>query len=623
MVRLAKAIVVLPLVASVRKRRAQAAACGSCTECIAVPGNNQGATDAHCAPCALNGQTWWPCNVDGACQCASGSEPTPTPAPTPLPPAPTPSPTPTTPPTPSPPTPAPVPSPPASALVQRLVNALNQVDYQFLKLQPTATDKCSIVTAASCMEPSQVYFWNDMVAAVSKMAEVGVGGEKLYAGTDAPDGHKYALANIAAFLAQTMQETIQYDACDENNWSDKSTVDSHGGTLYSSAAACGQIGQSYQDYKCSAGSVDEDGNPIDPSELQCQVDNGMEMVAETHALWYGAPAPLFCAPKSKIPAAPRWDYGGWCPTKGSSWNQGDAFAPPFDTMSRGSIFYGPGVKTDNVPPEVLAVKPSYLDYVKSAIDGSTGDACMTGNNFTCCMDVDNQRAGQWKSCGGGACSNPPAPNFGRDARTDVEGCCWWGRGVIQTTGVCNFGRLNYFMGTKAATRGRDALYPTVDFCRDPEVICRNEHPDLKWIAGFFYWVDAVQPFTASSAKQMQRSLSPGAGSPLQPTSLAQEKQNTSTTSIPPEDYMQVLHDWVDNGMRTDDHTLVDLSSGLVNRGCAWAPFEQGEACSPADGSVPYTTQPCVNGYIHAACTRRVNFQYILNILKPAFDYRGP
>ena len=31
---------------------------------------------------------------------------------------------------------------------------------------------------------------------------------------------QYGLANLAAFLAQTLQETIQYDACDENNWSD-------------------------------------------------------------------------------------------------------------------------------------------------------------------------------------------------------------------------------------------------------------------------------------------------------------------------------------------------------------------------------------------------------------------
>ena len=29
---------------------------------------------------------------------------------------------------------------------------------------------------------------------------------------------RYALVNLAAFLAQSMKETIRYDACDENNW---------------------------------------------------------------------------------------------------------------------------------------------------------------------------------------------------------------------------------------------------------------------------------------------------------------------------------------------------------------------------------------------------------------------
>ena len=78
---------------------------------------------------------------------------------------------------------------------------------------------------------------------------------------------------------------------------------------------------------------------------------------------------------------------------------------------------------------------------------------------------------------GGAFNNDiPSANSG--GRTDVEGCCWWGRGVIQTTvrncwniicliqfyvlsefcitylvsnvvilkGVCNFGKLNYYLG---------------------------------------------------------------------------------------------------------------------------------------------------------------------------------
>ena len=39
----------------------------------------------------------------------------------------------------------------------------------------------------------------------------------------------------------------------------------------------------------------------------------MEIRATTGAKWYGAPAPYFCAPRSKLPAAPQWNYGaGWC-----------------------------------------------------------------------------------------------------------------------------------------------------------------------------------------------------------------------------------------------------------------------------------------------------------------------
>jgi len=46
-----------------------------CSQCDAVPGNSQAATDDACAPCA-SGQAWWPCNL-GLCYCAgAGSSPT-------------------------------------------------------------------------------------------------------------------------------------------------------------------------------------------------------------------------------------------------------------------------------------------------------------------------------------------------------------------------------------------------------------------------------------------------------------------------------------------------------------------------------------------------------------------
>jgi hypothetical protein len=51
-----------------------------------------------------------------------------------------------------------------------------------------------------------------MIAASIKMATTGVAGKRLHVGADSdPDSARYALANLAAFLAQSMQETIQYD----------------------------------------------------------------------------------------------------------------------------------------------------------------------------------------------------------------------------------------------------------------------------------------------------------------------------------------------------------------------------------------------------------------------------
>merc|ERR1719493_506850 len=141
-----------------------------------------------------------------------------------------------------------------------------------------------------------------MITAVREMATRGVGSAKLWVG-EGGDNPVYGLVNIAAFLAQCMQETIQYNACDENNWSDTAVVAEAGGSVYSSTSACGQLHQSYQDYTCSA---EED--ELAGGKMACDVDPDMEMRAYTHAKWYGAPAALFCAPKSKVPKAPRWEH---------------------------------------------------------------------------------------------------------------------------------------------------------------------------------------------------------------------------------------------------------------------------------------------------------------------------
>ena len=100
--------------------------------------------------------------------------------------------------------------------------------------------------------------------------------------------------------------------------------------------------------------------------MECAVDPNMSITAKTHAKWYGAPAPLFCGPKTEeIPFTGNWDYTYYC---NNPWKD---------------------------PPET-------------------------------CDVYEGQQAGRFDN------SSPVASTGGR---TDVEGCCWWGRGVIQTTGV--------------------------------------------------------------------------------------------------------------------------------------------------------------------------------------------
>ena len=60
--------------------------------------------------------------------------------------------------------------------------------------------------------------------------------------------------------------------------------------------------------------------------------------------------------------------------------------------------------------------------------------------------------------------------------------------------------LDHYLGaghTTSAAHPRPStiLYPDVDFCRDPESICSSTtHPELKWVAGLFYWMSSVQTY---------------------------------------------------------------------------------------------------------------------------------
>merc|ERR1712096_363542 len=85
------------------------------------------------------------------------------------------------------------------------------------------------------------------------------------------------------------------------------------------------------------------------------------------------------------------------------------------------------------------------------------------------------------------------------------------------------------------SEGRDALFPDIDFCKRPDRICNStEHPDLKWVAGFFFFVKEIQMYPADDKYHF--------------------------------DYTAELKAFTDKG-NIDDVAFINKVSGIVNRGC--------------------------------------------------------
>jgi len=79
-------------------------------------------------------------------------------------------------------------------------------------------------------------------------------------------------------------------------------------------------------------------------------------------------------------------------------------------------------------------------------------------------------------------------------RTDVEGCCYWGRGVMLTRGRCTIGKLDKYIGQGAVDRGI-YVYEDINFCANPEVVCAHERTnELRWVLGMLEWCDRVQSY---------------------------------------------------------------------------------------------------------------------------------
>ena len=136
-------------------------------------------------------------------------------------------------------------------------------------------------------------------------------------------------------------------------------------------------------------------------------------------------------------------------------------------------------------------------------------------------------------------------------------CCYWGRGTIQTTGICQYGKLNYYLGARAHAEGRHARYPTIDFCTNPQSICSTgkEQPSessIEWITGLFRWIDSVQSYDYYNGN-------------------SNGQEDTSWN------YIQKLQEFVEGGMV--DGLFLHSVSAIVTQGCHEAP------CPSVEGTV--------------------------------------
>lgn len=363
-------------------------------------------------------------------------------------------------------------------------------------------------TPSNSKEPSSVYKWADFLMALNAMHNVGVGPAKYWLIDPTKDDAtniKYAKVAIAAFLSQSMKETIQYDACDENNWS----INTGDPVNYPISSACGQLQQDYASYG-------QDPTTGRDNPYSCPRNPKMEITANTNAKWYGAPGPLFTAPDRVLAKngllvnghVGYWDFNSWFPA-------------------------------------VTTVDKSAQAYLRE--DGKV---------------YDGQKAGKYVWNG--------------SAGKSIEGCGWWGRGVIQTTGRLNFGKLNHFLGRShvdPAYAGQvvdgiavtpapaEPLYADMDLCSNPQLICSStDHGEIKWIAGLFFWMNEVQGYNDPAFNW---------------------------------DYYAQLKAYVDGGLKGD--AFINAVSGIVNRGC------------------PASTCP-VSGAVDGLADRKANFVKVLQIM---------
>jgi len=303
-----------------------------------------------------------------------------------------------------PPIPAPLllPSLPAASKSPELINALlhRLNSQQYLIEQKTL----SYFDVNGVKTLSDIYTFNTLIESIVYSYEIGhAGGKRFYIGPPpTPTGDqtqstttnnldlRYGLVNIAAFLAQSHNEGILANACDEYH------LDAIDGK-YPISNSCGQFGDDYQEYTCSS-----------------NAERAME-----------------------------------CPSV----------------------------------PTMNAAAASSGKYADSLYEHRPNFYCGPDEEVTGAFNPETMMT-------------EVGPSTNSAGRTDVKGCCFWGRGALLTKGACMLGKLNHYLGAGAAKNGRLSMYPNVDFCGNPGSICGSikRHPTLVWDIALFEWIERIQTY---------------------------------------------------------------------------------------------------------------------------------
>ena len=123
-------------------------------------------------------------------------------------------------------------------------------------------------------------------------------------------------------------------------------------------------------------------------------------------------------------------------------------------------------------------------------------------------NIQGVNVGFWDAMVGIEERDSDIPISSSSGRNDVEACCWWGRGSLKIRGTCLYGKLNHFIGKKAATDGRPAWFPDIDLCLEPGQICAGPaSPALRWITGLYHWMENIQIYSEEDGNYKEQLFS--------------------------------------------------------------------------------------------------------------------